>query len=120
EGENVIIRKSGEYEVLNLNDVLESWDPLSSEPLSERIDFFKNLAHDSDTSNLTLSKFAISVIDFWKNLIPDLVPNYSRTYEVTSGSIHTFEIQVSQHGLFFKDINGQHGFPPKTYEQIFS
>ncbi len=120
EGENVIIRNSEGYKFLNLNEVLESWDPLASEPLAERIEFFKNLPQDSDISNLSLSEFALKVIEFWNYFNPDLVPVFSRTYFVPSGNNHNWEIQVSQQGLFFKDIKGQYGFPPKTIEQIFS
>ncbi len=120
EGENIVISKSGKNEILNLNAVLESWKPLSSEPLLDRIEFFKHLAHDPEISNLLLSEFSLKVIEFWNNFIPDLLPGILRKYILTSGSTHHWEIQAGPGGLFFKDIDGHYGFPPKTYEQIFS
>lgn len=120
ENDSVIIRESEKYTILGLNEVLESWDALSSEPLADRIEFFKNLAQDPDILHLQLSEFANKVIGFWRYFIPDLVPNFSRIYELPSEGSPKFEIQISPLGLIFKDLKGQYGFPPTTYEQIFS
>ncbi|MBK7426889.1 MAG: hypothetical protein IPI60_07580 [Saprospiraceae bacterium] len=120
EGENVVISKSGQNEILNLNEILESWNPLSSEPISDRIEFFKNLPHDTAIVELPLSEMSLNIIEFWRIFIPDLVPSFSRTYSLGSENTQNWEIQAGPGGLFFKDIDGHYGFSPKTYEQIFS
>lgn len=120
EGENIVISSAGKNEMLSLNDVLESWNPLATEPITERIEFFKHLALDPAIADLPLSDVALKIIEFWQHFNPDLILRISRKYVLTSGSTHHWEIQAGPGGLFFKDIDGHYGFPPKTYEQIFS
>ena len=102
-------------------DLLETYNPMPDEPLSERNNAFQQtLPLAADMYN-SLSETARLRYDFWKNLMPHTLSEQCYTYTTRVTNTYQWELTINSNGLFYKDLTPEYSqWSGKVHEQLFS
>lgn len=101
-------------------ELLETYNPLPGEPLSDRNDAMRQILNAAEERFRELSPTALLRYDFWKNLQPQRITKHCYEYTTQVTDTYQWEFVLQAEGLFYKDISGEYGPAGKVYEQLFS
>lgn len=102
-------------------ELLETYEPLSGEPLAVRIEAMKNIIPMAEELYSELSEAAQLRYDFWKLFSPRRIEEQKFSYTTKVTSTYYWELTINSGGLFYKDISPEYGQMPGTvHEQLFS
>ncbi len=104
----------------SIPELLESYDPLPGEPLADRNNAMVQMRYAAEDMYSELSAAARLRYDFWKNLLPQRIPEERFKYTTKVTDTYHWELLLNPEGLYFKDVSGEYGPAGTVYPQFFS
>lgn len=120
DGTRVELRGTNKDRVWEIPELLEAYNPFGEEDLyAQNKIFVEILPHAAELYD-ELSETARLHYDFWKNFQPGRIKKQLFKYVTIVSETRDWQLEVTQHGLYFKDVSGDYGYKGTITSQNFS
>jgi hypothetical protein len=120
--ESTIIQTiDNQIKIWEIPELLETFNPLSGEPLTDRNAAMKQAVLMASAIHSDLSETALLRYDFWNQLQTDRISVQKFEYTTKVTDTYLWELIIDSSGLHYKDISGDYNSIKGTVtEQLFS